>query len=154
MSDSLSISATEKINIIELLDRFGIAIDSRDWNTFCSLFAEKVEFDYSAIGDIAGVFSPAEITNNAQKNFAGFEVTQHVITNHQIKRSGNTASCKAYVRAMHVLPNEEVEPMLEIGGCYLAELIQTDSNWKIESWKFELFWSKGDFALFDLAKKK
>ena len=43
--------------------------------------------------------------------------------------------------------------MLEIGGCYLAELIQTNSNWKIKSWKFELFWSKGDFALFKLAKK-
>ena len=153
MSDSLSISATEKINIIELLNRFGIAIDSRDWDTFSSLFAQEVEFDYSSIGDIAGVFPPAEITNNAQKNFGGFKVTQHVITNHQIKPSSDTAKCEAYVRAMHVLPNEEVEPMLEIGGCYLAELIQTDSDWKIKSWKFELFWSKGDFALFDLAKK-
>ena len=153
MSDSLSISAAEKIKIIELLNRFGIAIDSRDWDTFLSLFAEEVEFDYSAIGDIAGVFPPAEITDNARKNFGGFEATQHLITNHQIEPSIDTAKCKAYVRAMHVLPNEEVESMLEIGGCYLAELIKTDSDWKIESWKFELFWSKGDFALFELAKK-
>ena len=153
MSDNRSISAAKKIKIIELLNRFGIAIDSRDWDTFSSLFAEEVEFDYSAIGDIAGVFPPAEITNNAQKNFGGFQVTQHVITNHQISISDNTAHCKAYVRAMHVLPNDEVESMLEIGGDYLVELIQTNSDWKIKSWKFELFWSKGDFTLFDLAKK-
>ena len=153
MSDSLSISAAEKIKIIELLNKFGIAIDSRDWDAFRSLFAKEVEFDYSAIGDIAGVFPPAEITNNAQKNFGGFKATQHLITNHQIESSSDTAECKAYVRAMHVLPNEEVESMLEIGGCYLAELIKTDSDWQIKSWKFKLFWSRGDFTLFELAKK-
>ena len=153
MNDSLSTSTAKKIEIITLLNQFGIAIDSRDWNTFGSLFADEVEFDYSAIGDIAGVFKSQEIAQNARKNFSGFQATQHLITNHQIElASTNEANCKAYVRAMHVLPNDEVEPMLEIGGCYIAKLIETDSHWKITSWKFELFWSQGDFALFELAK--
>ena len=146
-------TAAEKIQIIELLNQFGIAIDSRDWDTFSSLFADEIEFDYSAIGDIAGTFQPSEIADNARKNFGGFKATQHLITNHQIERSGNDANCKAYVRAMHVLPNDETDSMLEIGGYYLARLILIDSDWKIKSWKFEVFWSKGDLTLFELAKK-
>ena len=31
-----------------------MAIDLRDWESFHSLFAEEVEFDYSSIGEVAG----------------------------------------------------------------------------------------------------
>lgn len=153
MNDLLN-TLTDKLAIIELLNRFGIAIDERDWGSFSNLFADLVEFDYSAIGDIAGSFSSEEITNNAYKNFSGFEATQHIISNHQVEIQDNTASCKAYVRAMHVLPNEDTDSILEIGGSYTGQLIRTDSDWKIIGWEFTIFWSKGNLKLFELAKEQ
>jgi len=145
---------SDKLAIIQLLNQFGLAIDLRDWDSFRNLFAESVVFDYSSIGEIAGTLKPEEIANTASNDLGGFKTTQHVITNHIVELSGNTATCKAHVRAMHLLPNDDLEPMLEIGGYYIAGLSRTDLSWKIESWKFVILWSKGELKLFDLAKKQ
>ena len=153
MNDSLS-TAGEKIKIIELLNQFGMAIDLRDWDSFRGLFAESVVFDYSSIGEVASTLKPQEIADTARQDLGGFQATQHTITNHQVELSGNTANCKAYVRAMHVLPNEEMESMLEMGGHYTSELTRIDAEWKITSWKFDIFWSKGSLGLFELAKTR
>ena len=152
MNDSPKLTA-DWIEIVQLLNQFGTAIDLRDWTSFQSLFAERVEFDYSAIDDIAGTFDAKAIADNARRNFGGFTATQHAITNHQIDLSDNSANCRAYVRAMHVLANEKMESMLEIGGYYQAQLIRTNSSWKIKGWKFTILWSIGSLELFDLAKE-
>ena len=143
----------DRLAIIELLNQFGMAIDLRDWESFHSLFTEEVEFDYSSIDEIAGTLQADEIANTARNDLGGFQTTQHVITNHLLEIENNTATCKAHVRAMHFLLNEEKEPLLETGGYYTAELVRIDSNWKIQSWRFTILWSKGDLELFDIAKK-
>ena len=154
MNDSFINSLAERLAIIELLNRFGMAIDLRDWDSFRSLFAEEVEFDYSSIGEVAGTLHPDEITNTARQDLGGFQTTQHVITNHQVQLSDDNATCCAHVRAMHFLSNDKGESMLETGGYYNAKLIRIDSNWKIQSWKFTILWSNGDLELFEVAKRK
>ena len=151
--NDLANSLADKLAIIELLNRFGMAIDLRDWESFHSLFTEEVEFDYSSIGEVAGTLHPDDITNTARRDLGGFEATQHVITNHQVQLSEDRATCYAQVRAMHLLPNDKTESLLETGGYYTAELVRIDSNWKIQNWKFTILWSNGDLELFDLAKK-
>ena len=152
MQESLSL-ITDRLKIIELINQFGMSIDLRDWAKFRSLFAESVEFDYSSIGEVAGVLPPDIITNTAKEDLGGFQTTQHMITNHIIELADNKASCTAHVRAQHFLPNDRVEPMLEIGGYYNANLISVDSAWKIKGWKFTILWSVGSLELFELAKK-
>ena len=152
MQDALSL-VTDKLKIIELINQFGMSIDLRDWIKFRSLFAESVEFDYSSIGEIAGVLPPDKIANTAEQDLGGFQTTQHMITNHIIELSDNEATCTAHVRAQHFLPNDRFDPMLQIGGYYNAKLIPLESNWKIQGWKFTILWSIGSLELFELAKK-
>ena len=153
MNDSLVKSSTDKIKIIELINRFGMSIDLRDWSSFRSLFTEQVKFDYSSIGEVAGTLSADEIVNTARQDLGGFQTTQHLISNHLIEVKNDTATANAHVRAMHFLPNEVKDPLLEMGGYYTASLVLMDSNWKIKSWKFDILWSRGDLELFELAKK-
>jgi hypothetical protein len=124
----------------------------RNWEAFRSLFADQVEFDYSSIGEVAGTLQPEAIANTARQDLGGFQATQHVITNHTVEIQNNTATCYAHVRAMHFLPNDQGEPLLEMGGYYTAGLILTNSDWKIKSWKFTVLWSQGNLELFELAK--
>lgn len=153
MEDSLVASWIDKAQIVELVCRFGVAIDQRNWEQFHALFADSVEFDYSSIGDVASVLSPDEIVENAKGLFKGFQATQHVITNHQTEVSDDTATCLSYIRAMHILPNDEGEPWFEIGGYYNSNLMRVDAAWKIKSWKFSVYWSRGNDRLFELGKK-
>ena len=149
----MNTSTTNKLTIVQLLNQFGTAIDLRDWETFRSLFADSVEFDYSAIGDVADTLSSDDILNNARKNFDGFKATQHLITNHIVEITGDRATCHAHVRAYHFLPNDKVKPRLEIGGYYTASLVRDRENWKIKQWKFSVLWTEGDVELFELAKE-
>ena len=142
----------DHIQIIELINHFGMAIDLRDWKSFQNLFAESVEFDYSSIGEVAATLHPADIANTARSDLGGFQTTQHVITNHLVQVQDNNASCQAHVRAMHFLPNKG-ESMLEMGGHYKAGLVRIENDWKIKGWKFTILWSRGNEQLFELAKQ-
>jgi len=144
---------TDRLKIIELINQFGLSIDLRDWAKFRSLFADSVEFDYSSIGEIAGVLPPDIITNTAKNDLGGFQTTQHMITNHVIELADGEATCTAHVRAQHFLPNDRFEPMLQIGGYYNARLVSRESDWKIKGWKFTILWSIGSLELFELAKQ-
>ena len=154
MKDS-TISAADRIVIIELINQFGMFIDLRDWENFSNLFADSVEFDYSSIGEVAGNLKPKDIVNNARNDLGGFQATQHMITNHHIKFSNNhDATCQAHVRAFHYLPGEPGKDILEMGGHYTAGLIRTGSTWKIKRWKFTVLWSRGNQQIFDVAREK
>ena len=146
--------ALAKTQIVETVSRFGMLVDDRDWDGFRALFANSVNFDYSDIGDVADTLHPDDIVKNASTSFSGFEATQHVISNHQVNATAEAATCRAYIRAMHILPNDQGEPWLEIGGRYDAELIRSGADWKIQSWKFSVMWSHGNQNLFSLAKDK
>ena len=153
MNESAVNLLADKLAIIELINGFGMSIDLRDWESFRSLFTEQVEFDYSSIGEIAGNLRADDIVKTASQDLGGFQATQHLITNHLVEIENDTATCKAHVRAMHFLPVEETESLLEMGGYYTAELVCINFNWKIKSWKFTVLWSRGDLELFELAKQ-
>jgi hypothetical protein len=151
MNDEFTL-LTDRINLIELVNRFGVAIDLRDWEKLQSLFLNPTEFDYSSIGVRSGHLSPEEIANTACQDLSGFQATQHSITNHQISVEGDSATCVAHVRAMHFLPNDRGDSVFEMGGYYKIQLFRIRSDWKIGRWKFIYLWSHGNNNLFKLAQ--
>ena len=148
----MSENFTDREKAVELLNRFGITIDRRDWNSYTRLFANSVEFDYSAIGNASGTFSPKEITQNARGFFSSLDATQHAITNHQVDVKEKDCYFQVYVRAMHFLEKADGEPWFEIGGYYDGKLIRQDAEWKISQWKFSVYWSRGNEKLFEFAE--
>lgn len=148
----MSETFTEREQAVELLNRFGITIDQRDWDSYANLFADSVEFDYSAIGNVSGTFSAEEITQNARGFFGSLDATQHVITNHQISLGAEGCNFQVYVRAMHFLEKAQGEPWFEIGGYYEGMLTKKEKNWKISRWKFSVYWSRGNENLFKVAE--
>lgn len=153
MNEQFLTSLADQARIIEVVSGFGLAIDLHDWEKFQSLFADVVEFDYSSIQGPAGNFKPEEIVNDARRDLEGFQATQHVITNHQVKLSGNSATCQAHVRAMHFLPNKQGDASFEMGGYYTIGLIRNAPDWKIKQWRFAVLWSRGNGDLFRLARE-
>lgn len=144
---------SDHAKIIRLLNTFGVSIDMRDWQTYEGIFADKVDFDYSAIDGPTGQLTPKEILAGAQADLEVFRATQHAITNHVIRVEGDEANCSAHVRAMHFQPNPQGEALLEMGGHYTVKLVRAGDDWKIKAWKFAPLWSRGNTQLFDIAKQ-
>ena len=140
--------------IIELINRFGMHADWREWEDLRMLLKDEITSDYS---DLYGEKQQVKADDLIEqwKNFLGsMEATQHMITNHVIDLNGDRATCRAHFRAQHILHNRNGGSHWMPSGTYLFELEKVDRNWKISSIILKMLWSEGNQNLLTLANQK
>src|SRR3546814_3934336 len=59
---------------------------------------------------------------------AGFDATQHMVTNFDIRVDGDTAICRAHFRANHWIESR----VWTVWGNYRQQLIRAEKGWKIK----------------------
>ena len=162
MNDPVLQKIQDKLDLIELMNRFGYAIDTNDWNLYASLFTDFVDFDYSTIGGPAGKLPVAGIVQGAKADLSGWDQTQHLITNHLIAVDGDRARGEAHYRAIHLLQAQSDKgdlltqggPIFENGGHYSARFERQADGWKIAAWTFQLYYSRGNGGLVAVARER
>lgn len=142
----------DQLMILQMVNRFGVSIDLKKWADVQPLFADQVNYDYSAMGEPPVIFTPVQIVQKLEQTFSGFKATQHSLVNHIIEVNGSEAHSHVHVRAMHYLPQLLGEDYYENGGYYTIKLNKINStDWRITSWQFTLIWERGDRSLFKKA---
>lgn len=146
----------DKAEISEVQLRYATGLDMRDWVAFRSCFADEIEVDFSSVFGGGGPrkVSGDKWTQAARRTVGGLQATQHMITNHVITVNGDEALCIAYVQAQHYLPNDKGESTQTMGGYYTNHFVRTAAGWRIRSCKLTLTWNKGNWGVFDLARKR
>jgi hypothetical protein len=127
----------DRMEIIDVENRYALGVDTRDSELHGSCFAEELEVDMSGMG--AG--EPMKMSGKAWAEQAVslvgmFEATQHMITNHVITIDGDRATCVAYVNAQHYNP----ESIWTVVGYYTNTLERTAEGWKITKLKLTSTW--------------
>jgi hypothetical protein len=141
--------------IVDTTLRYGLAVDTRDWDLFESLFTNQIEVDVSFLGP--GGYRPFVAHDwavSVRENVSGYQSTQHIITNHLVSIDGDSATCRAYLQARHYLPNDAGDPFRDIGGWYDWDLVRTGEGWLVRRYKLTLAWSAGNAALRDIARAR
>ncbi len=138
-----------------VLIRFACSLDTRDWAAYRSCFADSVEIDYRSLigGEILKETSDAW-TERARRSFSGFDVTQHLSSNHLHRVEGDHAHCTSYIRAEHFVTVEDTQESWTLGGTYRAEFARSRDDWKIERLALDVLWSRGNPVVFALAASK
>lgn len=116
----------DRIAISDLLTAYATAVDSKDWDLYRSLFTEDAHIDYVSAGGEKGDLEA--IVEFLDKSMALFDMTQHLISNEEVKIDGDTAT----VRAMFYNPMvfKGGDPSFECGGWYEHKLVRTAEGWK------------------------
>lgn len=129
----------DRLSISDYLTNYAAAVDRRDWDLYRSLFTEDAHIDYESAGGEKG--NVDEIIAFLDKSMALFEMSQHMITNEEVKIDGDTAT----VRAMFVNPMRFVggETFFTCGGWYNHKLVRSDDGWKSQELIEETAWSEG-----------
>ncbi|MFF0628062.1 nuclear transport factor 2 family protein [Streptomyces sp. NPDC004296] len=70
--------------------------------------------------------------------------TQHLITNHLVRISGDTAVATADFQATHLLPNALGGPLWTLGGHYRFTLRRTPAGWRIDGLTMTADWADGN----------
>lgn len=119
----------DREDIIELVNLYGFAMDTRRWNLFDRIFAEDVAADY-------GPTSSWTDRRRFKVDFGGFhelfDATQHVMTNHLVRVEGDRAFAHTYGSWRLVRHAAGDPPVWDGSGWYDDRLVRRPDGWRID----------------------
>ena len=136
---TLAMAEADRRAIIDLTINYCWTIDTHDWETLREIFLpnatallgdERDGID-SIIARISGALSP-------------LDASQHIVANHQVGVSGDTATSRCYFQAQHVRRSADGGANYIVAGRYQDRLVRTDAAWRIERRELYVDWTDGN----------
>jgi len=150
--------------LIDNYNQYAQGLDSKQWPLVRDCFADEILIDYGAIsaptGDPAVPRRADDWLAILQGVINGFDITRHAIGNHRFSIAGDRISCRAYLRADHVvfadpgLPIVGDQDMVTVVGEYTNHYARIGDAWKICKSELAVHWSEGNVALFTRAAER
>jgi len=123
----------DRFEIIDVFNRYAIGVDTRNEEVYRSCFTDELlvnvtgeNVEYTAAAWIEQAFTA----------LSSFEKTQHIISNHSISISGDTADAHAYLQALHF----NKENTFSVWGHYSHKLTRTPEGWRINNMVLTTDW--------------
>ena len=118
----------DREDIIEVLNLYGFAMDTRAWHVFDRIFMPDCDVDY-------GPRSSWRDREAFKADFGTFhelfDATQHVMTNHLVHVEGDRASAHTYGSWRLIRHAAGDPPVWDGTGYYDDELVRTAKGWRI-----------------------
>ena len=121
---------SDRIQIDDLLTRYTVAIDTKDWALLDTCFTPDAKVDYTTSGGVKGNYP--EVRAWLEKALAAFPVTQHFISNTVVDLDGDRAESRTYVyNPMCTDKPEGGHNVFNVGAYYIDKLVYTADGWRI-----------------------
>jgi len=130
----------DRQSIVDVVIRYCVAVDSRDWVLFASCFAPTVRRE---IGEL----TREEFVAIVEGALPGFRSTQHLSTNHVVTfdpADPDRAICESDMYAQHFLEASAAGTYYLLRARYTDQLIRTSDGWKIEAITTTNRWEEGN----------
>lgn len=134
------------MDLTELADRLAIAetlalycsgIDRCDPEQLAAVFTPDARIDYGN-----GANPIAEVIPGLMAGLGAMRLTQHNISNTVMRIAGDTARAETNCVALHLIPVQEGEVEIVVGGRYLDTLVKTDGRWRIAERIYVMDWNR------------
>lgn len=149
MNESVAQPLFDRSSIIDVITRYAVCIDLREWEKFGSCFADEVELHLVSTGRWVKR-TRAEIIDYVRHTFAQYDATQHISANHQVTIKGDRATCLSTLNATHYVKDDPGGPLQRQIGYYHYELVK-NTEWQIYRMAQDLAWQDGNQEIFDRA---
>ncbi len=121
---------SDRIQIHDLLVRYTVAIDTKDWKLLDGCFLPDAHVDYTATGGIKGPYR--EVRAWLEKALSAFPMTVHFISNSTVTLEGDQARARTYVLNPMGFPKPDGNlHIFTVGGYYVDQLVRTPDGWRI-----------------------
>ena len=121
---------SDRLEIQDLLTRYTVAIDQKDWKLLDTCFTPDAKLDYTQTGGIAGDYPTVRAW--LEKALAAFPMTVHYISNSTVKLDGDRAAARTYVINPMGFPKPDGSlHIFTVGGYYVDDLVRTPEGWRI-----------------------
>jgi len=123
--------------IIELIDRYGKALDEKRWEDWEDVFAEDAVTNYPW-GHTEG---RAGMARKAAEILKDFTVTEHLSGNILVELNGDRAKSRRNVFIVCVRPEDRPGVYFTEGGVYHCEHVRTPAGWKFSRVLLSIKWN-------------
>jgi hypothetical protein len=137
----------DRAEISELVIKYAVSVDRRDWMMLADCFTDPVYADFSEAGGMAGASTRVGLAEGIAAVLDGFTVTQHLSPNHLIEFSEaepNRAVCYSYMYAQHVLEGSPGGEFYLLRGWYANHVVRTQDGWRIDQLIQHVAWQEGN----------
>jgi hypothetical protein len=122
---------SDRFEIDDLLTRYALAIDTKDWALLDTCFVEGALVDYTSTGGKKGAYP--EIRKWLAEVLAPFAVTMHFIGNVRVRIDGDRAEARTYLwNPMGMRTDASTLSWFAVSAHYVDELLRTDGGWRIQ----------------------
>jgi hypothetical protein len=135
------LSVDDRVEISDLLARYCIALDTREFALLDEVFVDEVSWDYDLFGSGSGRDALRDIL---RAGLAKLDASQHSLSTHLATPTDTGVSARTYIQGQHVRQKARAGRLFMIGGWYLDEIVRTSDGWRIASRRFETAWMDGN----------
>lgn len=127
--------------IIQQINLYGLAMDTQRWDLFDRIFTPDVEADF---GEPSHWRDLARFKADFAAFHAGFDSTQHLMSNHLVNVEGDQAQAFTYGTWRLIRRGLEGGDLWEGSGWYDDELVRRDGRWLIRRRTCRVVWWGGN----------
>ena len=149
MSKSKIDELTDRTEITDVVNSYFRALDEKHFDAkhFAAIFTAEAK---ATRPNGSSMIGPDEISTSHARSFKRFESSQHLVAVHDISVSGNRATARANLVAMHMWQGSNtnannVDNFFIAGGVIHATLVRADGQWKISQMSNNVTWRAGGF---------
>jgi hypothetical protein len=148
-------SVENRLAVHDVMHRYALAIDTRNWTLLETVFADQVTADFQSFGSKEIFEGPAaRWIDNIRLTIQGMDATQHMMGNHLYEISGDRARGTTYIRALHVCKNDWGDDTYTVGGHYTVEMVRGPEGWRIAKYTLQVTWHNGNRQVLRAALRK
>ena len=131
-------------------------VDTLDWDTVRSSFAERVDLDYTELwGGEAATVPIDDLVSDWTELATGFDATQHLTGPIVVTRQdGDRVECATTFRAYHHVTEDAGPSTWLVVGRYDIRLVLDRGRRRIQAITLHLAYEGGDRRLVELARKR
>ena len=119
--------ADDRRQLQDVMLSYAAAVDDRDMARYRACFADDVEIVGFGEATVTGADT---WTASVESQLEAFSATQHLMSPQLATVSGDTASARTDVQALHVIKDGN-GAMFTLWATYLTNFVRTDDGWKI-----------------------
>jgi hypothetical protein len=133
----------DRASISDLLVRFARSLDTKDFATYAALYASDgvLELPDPRTGSYF-TLKQAEMAEAVPRSLGRYNATHHLSCNHQIEVSGERATSRSYLQAVHV--GKGPRDHWSAGGWYDCEYRREKSGWRFTRVRLTAVWIEGE----------
>ena len=141
------VSANYHMLLLDVLYRFGAAVDTNNTGLLATVFSEDAIVDFGPCGRKMCLDFPVLTGAETIMHFLGAsaktQITSHVITNGRVHLAGNETKLQALVDATHILRRDDSQ-RCQMRNWYQVELVELEKGWRIHRLTIDNAWFTGD----------